>query len=194
MGCSPGLIAVTCFLLAGIVVGTASGLGSDFRFLAGASAGVAGAGDRLVLVAGLLVWPALMLLVMVSAVALARLMTAAFDPLKDQESSFQLRAQRALTNSVEQTAIFAPALLAAAVLADPGDIRFAGVMTALFCAARGLFWVGYVINSLLQGAGHDHDAEYQCRGRCLCRVPCYAVSITITITMGWGKCRWMRRR
>ena len=127
------------------------------------------------LAVGLLVWPALLLLVMVFAVALTRLATAAFDPLKDPESSFQRRAQRALTNSVEQTAIFVPALLAAAVLADPADIRFAGVMTALFCAARGLFWVGYVINSFLQGARHDHDAEYQCRGRRLCRVPCYAV-------------------
>jgi uncharacterized MAPEG superfamily protein len=73
--------------------------------------------------------------------------------LKDRESSFQLRAQRALTNSVEQTAIFAPALLAAAVLADPADIRFAGVMTALFCAARGFFWVGYVINPLYRAPG-----------------------------------------
>ena len=91
------------------------------------------------LAAGLLVWPALVLLVMVSAVALTRVGDGGVRSVEGPGKPFQLRAQRALTNSVEQTAIFAPALLAAAVLADPADIRFAGVMTALFCAARGVF-------------------------------------------------------
>jgi uncharacterized MAPEG superfamily protein len=153
MGLLAGFDRRYLFSLAGVVVGTALAWGLLFAFWPAAYPGVLGAGDRLVLAAGLLVWPALVLLVMVSAVALTRLATAAFDPLKDQESSFQLRAQRALTNSVEQTAIFVPALLAASVLADPADIRFAGVMTALFCAARGLFWVGYVVNSLYRAPG-----------------------------------------
>ena len=143
--------------LAGVVIGTVLAWGLLFAFWPviepGVEPGVQGAGERLALAAGLLVWPALMLLVMVFAVALTRLATAAFDPLNDPESSFQRRAQRALTNSVEQTAIFAPALLSAAVLADPVDIRFAGVMTALYCAARGLFWAGYVINPLYRAPG-----------------------------------------
>ena len=141
------------FSVAGVVVGTALAWGLLFVFWPAASAGVSGAADRLVLVAGLLVWPALLLLVMVFAVALTRFATSAFDPLKDPETSFQRRAQRALTNSVEQTAIFVPALLAAAVVADPADIGFAGVMMALFCAARGLFWVGYVINAFYRAPG-----------------------------------------
>jgi hypothetical protein len=141
------------FSVAGVIIGTALAWGLLFVFWPAASAGVAGAGDRLVLAAGLLVWPALVLLVMVFAVALTRFVTAAFDPLKDPESPFQRSTQRALTNSVEQTIIFVPALLAAAALAEPGDIRFAGVMTALFCAARGLFWVGYVINSFYRAPG-----------------------------------------
>jgi uncharacterized MAPEG superfamily protein len=153
MGRQAGFDRRYLFSFAGVVVGTALAWGLLFAFWPAASPGVSGAGDRLMLAAGLLVWPALLLLVMVFAVALTRLATAAFDPLKDQESSFQLRAQRALTNSVEQTAIFVPAMLAAAVLADPGDIRFAGVMTALFCAARGFFWGGYVINSLYRAPG-----------------------------------------
>ena len=144
--------------LAGVVIGTALAWGLLFAFWPPAApdvtgAGVQGAGERLVLAAGLLVWPALLLLVMVFTVAFTRFVTAAFDPLNDPESSFQRRAQRALTNSVEQTAIFAPALLSAAVLADPVDIRFAGVMTALYCAARGLFWAGYVINPLYRAPG-----------------------------------------
>jgi uncharacterized MAPEG superfamily protein len=139
--------------LAGVAIGTALAWGMLFVFWPAASSGVLGAGDRLVLAAGLLVWPALLLLIMVFAVALTRFATGAFDPLKDQESSFQVRAQRALTNSVEQTVIFVPALLTAAVLADPTDIRFAGIMTALYCAARGVFWVGYVINSLYRAPG-----------------------------------------
>jgi uncharacterized MAPEG superfamily protein len=139
--------------LAGVVIGTALAWGLLFAFWPPAAPGVQGDGERLVLAAGLLVWPALLLLVMVFAVAFTRFVTAAFDPLNDPESSFQRRAQRALTNSVEQTAIFAPALLSAAVLADPVDIRFAGVMTALYCAARGLFWAGYVINPLYRAPG-----------------------------------------
>src|SRR5215213_9871130 len=110
--------------LAGVVIGTALAWGLLFAFWPPAAPGVQGDGERLVLAAGLLVWPALLLLVMVFTVAFTRFVTAAFDPLNDPESSFQRRAQRALTNSVEQTAIFVPALLAAAVLADPTDIRF----------------------------------------------------------------------
>jgi uncharacterized MAPEG superfamily protein len=139
--------------LAGVVIGTALAWGLLFAFWPPAAPGVQGDGERLVLAAGLLVWPALLLLVMVFTVAFTRFVTAAFDPLNDPESSFQRRAQRALTNSVEQNAIFAPALLSAAVLADPVDIRFAGVMTALYCAARGLFWAGYVINPLYRAPG-----------------------------------------
>jgi uncharacterized MAPEG superfamily protein len=139
--------------LAGVVIGTVLAWGLLFAFWPAAAPGVQGAGERLVLAAGLLVWPALLLLVMVFAVALTRLATAAFDPLNDPENWFQRRAQRALTNSIEQTAIFVPALLAAAVLADSADIRFAGVISALFCAARLLFWVGYVINPLFRAPG-----------------------------------------
>jgi uncharacterized MAPEG superfamily protein len=139
--------------LAGVVIGTALAWGLLFAFWPPAAPGVQGDGERLVLAAGLLVWPALVLLVMVFAVALARLASAAFDPLNDPESGFQRRAQRALTNTVEQTAIFAPVLLAAAVLADPVDIRFAGIMTALFCAGRVLFWAGYVVNAYYRAPG-----------------------------------------
>ncbi len=59
--------------LAGVVIGTALAWGLLFAFWPAASPGVSGAGDRLVLAAGLLVWPALLLLVMVFAVALTRL-------------------------------------------------------------------------------------------------------------------------
>ncbi|MGF7211201.1 putative MAPEG superfamily protein [Skermanella aerolata] len=141
------------FSFGGVVIGTVLAWGLLFAFWPAASAFVGNAGDRLALAAGLLVWPALLLLVMVFAVALARLASAAFDPLNDPESGFQRRAQRALTNSVEQTTIFVPALLAAAVLADPADVRFAGVMTALFCAGRILFWAGYVVNAYYRAPG-----------------------------------------
>jgi uncharacterized MAPEG superfamily protein len=141
------------FSFGGVVIGTALAWGLLFAFWPAASPSLEDAGDRLVAAVRLLVWPVLVLLVMVFAVALARLASAAFDPLNDPESWFQRRAQRALTNSVEQTAIFVPALLAAAVLADPADVRFAGVMTALFCAGRILFWAGYVVNPYYRAPG-----------------------------------------
>lgn len=141
------------FSFGGVVIGTVLAWKPAVRVLAGGFRLRWECGDRLALAAGLLVWPALVLLVMVFAVALARLASAAFDPLNDPESGFQRRAQRALTNSVEQTTIFVPALLAAAVLADPADVRFAGVMTALFCAGRILFWAGYVVNAYYRAPG-----------------------------------------
>ena len=141
------------FSFGGVVIGTALAWGLLFAYWPPPSSRVDSAGDRLALAAGLLVWPSLVLLVMVFAVALTRLASAAFDPLNDPESWFQRRAQRALTNSVEQTTIFVPALLAAAVLADPADVRFAGVMTALFCAGRILFWAGYVVNPYYRAPG-----------------------------------------
>ncbi|UEM21825.1 MAPEG family protein [Skermanella mucosa] len=138
---------------AGVVFGTALAWGGLALFWPGPMAGSGSAADRLALAAGLLVWPALLLVHMVFAVALARFFTAAFDPLNDPESRFQRRAQRALSNSVEQVAVYVPAMLSAAALADPGDIRFAGVMTGLFCVSRLLFWVGYLIHPYLRAPG-----------------------------------------
>jgi uncharacterized MAPEG superfamily protein len=141
--------------LAGVVVGTVLAWGALALLWPKEVAGpaLATAVDRLAEAAALLVWPALVVLTMVLAVALTRLATAAFDPLKDVESQLQQRTQRALTNTVEQTAIFVPALLSAAALADSGSMRFAGVMTGLFCASRLLFWAGYAIGPLYRAPG-----------------------------------------
>lgn len=139
--------------VAGVVFGTALAWGGLALFWPGTAAGISLAADGPASAAGLLVWPALLLLLMVLTVALARFATAAFDPLKDPESRFQRRAQRALSNSVEQTAVFVPAMLSAAALAAPGDIRLAGVMTGLFCVSRLLFWIGYLIHPYLRAPG-----------------------------------------
>ena len=142
--------------LTGVVVGTVLAWGSLALLWpesTGSSELLVTAPDRLAVAAALLVWPALLVLAMVFTVALTRLATAAFDPLKDRESGFQQRAQRALTNTVEQTAVFVPALLSAAALADADGMRFAGVMTGLFCAARLLFWAGYTIAPLYRAPG-----------------------------------------
>lgn len=65
---------------AGVVFGTALAWSGLALFWPGPMAGSGSAADRLALAAGLLVWPALLLVHMVFAVALARFFTAAFDP------------------------------------------------------------------------------------------------------------------
>jgi uncharacterized MAPEG superfamily protein len=139
--------------VAGVLLGTALAWGGLLLFWPAPATPIGNAADRLAVAAGFMAWPALLLLLMVLTVALTRFFTSAFNPLDDPESPFQRRAQRALSNSVEQTAILIPAMLAASALAAPPDIRFAGVMTALFCVARLLFWLGYLIHPYLRAPG-----------------------------------------
>jgi len=110
-------------------------------------------GRRLGFAAGLLVWPAGLTGVMVLSVALARLVTGAFDPLGDPESRVQRLNQRVLSNTVEQMAVFVPALLALASQLDERTARVLPVMMTVFCLSRLIFWAGYLINPLHRATG-----------------------------------------
>lgn len=140
--------------LAGIVAGTVLAWGAFFLFLpaAGPAAETAPA-ERLARAAALLAWPALLVLAMIVAVALARFATGAFDPLKDAEGRFQRVTQRVLTNTVEQVAVFGPALLAASVLMEAGRLPALSVAAGLFVAGRLLFWAGYLLDPLHRSIG-----------------------------------------
>jgi len=133
-----------------------------------APAGVAGLDGRLAYGAGLLVWPALVLLLMVFGVMVARARSVALNPIDDAESRGIRVAQRVLSNSVEQTAVFVPALLALAATIPLPSLSMLAVLTLVFVAGRLLFWAGYLI--------HPYA-----------RAPGMAATLTTTIvTVGWA--------
>lgn len=111
--------------------------------MAGPAAAPESAADRLVVAVRLLVWPSALLLMMVVAVAMARVRTRAFNPIDDEESRTYRIRQRVLSNSVEQTAIFVPAFLALAVALPSSHIGVLSLAVGFFAAGRALFWIGY---------------------------------------------------
>ena len=112
-----------------------------------------GAADRLAIWGGLVLWPALLLMGQVMGVMMARGRSRAFNPITDEESLRQRIAQRVLSNSVEQTMIFLPALAAWCVLSPPAMLAMAGPATAIFVAGRLLFWIGYRIHPYARAPG-----------------------------------------
>jgi hypothetical protein len=108
---------------------------------------------RLELAARLAVWPALLMLAMVVAVAVSRVETAAFDPLRDRHGRFYQVNQRVLANTVEQSAIFLPAMAAGAILFDAA--RLAGLPLAawFFAVGRLAFWAGYLAHPYARSPG-----------------------------------------
>lgn len=109
--------------------------------------------ERLTLAAGLVMWPAGLILVMVVATAVSRIETAAFDPLRDREGRLYRINQRVLTNTVEQSAIFVPAVAAGAILFDAAWLAGLGLAVWFFCLGRLAFWVGYLVHSYARSPG-----------------------------------------
>ncbi|WP_029011055.1 MAPEG family protein [Azospirillum halopraeferens] len=115
--------------------------------------GGAAPADPLALAARLSLWPAAVLFAMIGGVIVARALARALNPLDDPESRLQRVAQRVLSNTVEQTLVFLPALWALVVLLPPDRLGMAGVFTGLFVAGRLLFWVGYHIHPFARAPG-----------------------------------------
>ncbi|MCS6920587.1 MAG: MAPEG family protein [Elioraea sp.] len=81
-----------------------------------------------------------------------RFVSGAIDPISVEGPRGLKLGQRVITNTVEQTLIFAPALLALAVL----EAARAGTLVALglvFALSRILFWAGYAIHPLGRAPG-----------------------------------------
>lgn len=89
--------------------------------------------------------PALFLLwLMILAQMLARFRGAVFDPLAGAETNFLRVNQRVISNTVEQLAIFIPALLALALRVRAGWLPAALALAIVFAAGRLAFWIGYL--------------------------------------------------
>lgn len=116
---------------------------------------LAHAADRLAYAAQLLVGVSVLVLLMVSACFRVFDTAAAEDPFANAESNAWRIHQRVLQNTVEQALIFVPALIALAVRLDAAHTRILPLLTALWCAGRVLFWLGYRISPMLRGPGFE---------------------------------------
>jgi hypothetical protein len=111
-------------------------------------------GERVELALKMAVLPAVFLLVVVQTVALSRLLTGAIDPLTDQDPPRWRRVDlRVLMNTVEQTLIFLPLLLAAAMLFRADETPWIVALPTAFVAARAAFWAGYRISPMGRAPG-----------------------------------------
>ncbi len=115
--------------------------------------GVSALQARLALAARLSVWPALVLFAMVVGVMAVRGRFQTFNPIDDTENRAYRLAQRVLSNSVEQTVIFLPALLALSVLLPVNRLGMLSLVSVLFVTGRLLFWAGYAIHPYARAPG-----------------------------------------
>jgi uncharacterized membrane protein YecN with MAPEG domain len=82
-----------------------------------------------------------------------RAWTGAIDPLAGRDVRLLQINQRALTNTVEQLAGFAPALLALAAGASPGWMPWVVGAGIVFGLSRLVFWGGYLLGPELRAPG-----------------------------------------
>lgn len=115
--------------------------------------------DRLAYAAAWLLPIAILLFVMSMATGLGRAFTRSADPTVDADSRYVDISRRVLTNTVEQSLVFALAALAMAAVTPAGQLGLLGSLTILFVVARVLFWVGYLIHPFYRYAGFALTAE-----------------------------------
>ena len=118
-----------------------------------AMASAADTGMRLGMATASLLPAVAVMLAMVQAQMLGRARTGAIDPTAGQDGAFLVVNQRALSNSAEQMACFAPSLLALAAGVTPGRMPGVIALGLVFSAARLVFWLGYLRAPLLRAPG-----------------------------------------
>lgn len=96
---------------------------------------------------------ALVLAAMIAAQMAARFLAAAFDPLAGRETRFLRVNQRVISNTVEQMAVLAPALLALAAAASARQMPEITAAGAAFAIARLVFWAGYLVAPVARAPG-----------------------------------------
>lgn len=115
--------------------------------------------DRLAYAAAWLLPLAILLFVMTLAVGCARFSSSGIDPTANADPRFLDISRRVLTNTVEQTLIFALSALAMAAVTPAGQLGLLGALTVLFVIARLAFWFGYLRLPFYRHAGFALTAE-----------------------------------
>jgi uncharacterized membrane protein YecN with MAPEG domain len=106
-----------------------------------------GAASLALLPAGAVLWA------MIVTQMAARFVTGRFDPTAGTDGPFLRVNQRAISNTVEQFAVLAPALLALAAGVAAAKMPMVIALALVFAAARLLFWAGYLAHKLLRAPG-----------------------------------------
>ena len=94
-----------------------------------------------------------MLAAMVAAQMAGRALSGAIDPTAGRDSRFLQVNQRVITNTVEQLAIFGPALVALAARASGERMPQIVALALVFALTRLVFWLGYLRHPVLRAAG-----------------------------------------
>ncbi len=94
-----------------------------------------------------------LLMAMILAQSGTRAITGAIDPLAGTDSGFLRTNQRVITNTVEQLAVFVPALLALATGAPAARMAPVVALAYVFALARLAFWIGYLAGTRLRAPG-----------------------------------------
>jgi hypothetical protein len=116
---------------------------------------ILGPGERLAYAATLLAGVATVFLLLIASCFRLFDTAGAEDPFAFLETPAWKVNQRVLSNTVEQGAVFVPALLALAVRIAPDHVRILPILTFLWCAGRLLFWIGYRIGPAWRGPGFE---------------------------------------
>ena len=96
---------------------------------------------------------------MTMATGIGRAATRTADPTAQPDSRYVDLSRRILTNTVEQSLVFALGALAMAALTPAGQLGLLGALTIIFVIARLLFWIGYLRHPLYRYAGFVLTAE-----------------------------------
>ncbi|MGA3403685.1 MAG: MAPEG family protein [Acetobacteraceae bacterium] len=113
----------------------------------------AGVAPHLALALAALLPGAALLMAMILAQSSMRAMTGAIDPLAGADSAFLRTNQRVITNTIEQLAVFVPALLALATGAPAARMAPIVALAWVFALARLAFWIGYLAGTRLRAPG-----------------------------------------
>jgi hypothetical protein len=115
--------------------------------------------DRLAYAAAWLLPLAIVIFLMSAATGLGRFFGGGTDPTLSTDSRYVDISRRVLTNTIEQSLVFALAALAMAALTPAGQLGLLGSLVILFVIARIVFWIGYLIDPLYREAGFALTAE-----------------------------------
>ncbi|MSP05081.1 MAG: hypothetical protein EXR05_07545 [Acetobacteraceae bacterium] len=96
---------------------------------------------------------AIVLWLMIATQMAARIVTGRFHPTEECDTAFMRLNQRAITNTVEQSLGFFPALLALAAGVAASFMPQVIALALVFAAARLIFWLGYLTRPALRAPG-----------------------------------------
>jgi uncharacterized membrane protein YecN with MAPEG domain len=130
-----------------------------------ADAGFASMGVRVGWAAASLLPTGFLLAAMIVVQMGLRIAAGAFDPLAGEDSRLLLTNQRVITNTVEQLAVFGPALAALAAAVPGAQMPDVVALGICFAVARLVFWLGYLAAPLARAPGMA--ASFACNAACL---------------------------